>query len=402
MPDCLDSVDWGSLTHAYGTAEDVPELLRALRSDDEEERREAMYELCGNIYHQGTRYEATAHAVPFLLELVADPATPDRTEVMHLLTSMAIGSGYQHAADGYPIAEIRERVASVPETVRRDWTRLMREWMTAPRGEGRPQPMPLSRAEHGLLEEAHELAAYDAVGEGVAVLAGLASDPDLDLAEQAVHSLAWFPERAEASLPVLAALAADGKAPPELVSAALVALGHVAPKGIHDYDSLLRTHLSGDEPSLRWSAAVGWALAAGADAPDEAIEELTTWAARYGDGSPNTVWDISGPDLALKLLDRVAPPVARRIRVELTESELAKEPKSNWHNHFNVVLDRAFPSMDAGHGLAFAELAPAQRAVVTWLAERPGVFGSAGPDGPLRQHGLPTTHEQLIAYAADV
>jgi len=31
----LDSIDWSALTHAYGSAEDVPELLRRLAAGDE-------------------------------------------------------------------------------------------------------------------------------------------------------------------------------------------------------------------------------------------------------------------------------------------------------------------------------------------------------------------------------
>jgi hypothetical protein len=41
MPDGSDRIDWKSLTHADGTAEDLPELLRDLLSDDEGVREEA-------------------------------------------------------------------------------------------------------------------------------------------------------------------------------------------------------------------------------------------------------------------------------------------------------------------------------------------------------------------------
>jgi hypothetical protein len=60
----LDDVPWGSLTHAYGAADDVPGLLRELASGDAEAREAALHELHGNVWHQGTVYEATAHVVP--------------------------------------------------------------------------------------------------------------------------------------------------------------------------------------------------------------------------------------------------------------------------------------------------------------------------------------------------
>jgi len=46
-----------------------------------------------NIYHQGSRYEASVYAVPFLLGLLADPATPDRVQILPLLAGLAVGDG---------------------------------------------------------------------------------------------------------------------------------------------------------------------------------------------------------------------------------------------------------------------------------------------------------------------
>ena len=94
MLEGLDNIDWSRLQHAYGTAEDVPGLIRALLSDDMAIRDVAVYELFGNIYHQGTVYEASAHAIPFLIELMESPPTPDRASIACLLASIANGSGY--------------------------------------------------------------------------------------------------------------------------------------------------------------------------------------------------------------------------------------------------------------------------------------------------------------------
>ncbi|MEU9606623.1 HEAT repeat domain-containing protein [Streptomyces sp. NPDC048057] len=66
----LDGVCWGDLEHAYGEAGDVPAMLRGLVGD-EDEASEALGELWGSIVHQGTVYEATAAAVPFLARLAA-------------------------------------------------------------------------------------------------------------------------------------------------------------------------------------------------------------------------------------------------------------------------------------------------------------------------------------------
>ncbi|MET7981235.1 MULTISPECIES: hypothetical protein [unclassified Streptomyces] len=84
----LDDVRWSDLTHAYGPAEDVPELIRALYEDDEEAADEAVHELYGNIHHQGTIYQASAPAVPFLAH-AALHAPRKREELLMLLAVLA-------------------------------------------------------------------------------------------------------------------------------------------------------------------------------------------------------------------------------------------------------------------------------------------------------------------------
>jgi HEAT repeats len=89
----LDQVDWASLSHAYGSAEDVLDQLRAVAAGDEE----AFSDLYGNLWHQGTVYQATAHAVPFLIGLleVGD------AEILHPLACMAQGYSYHDVHQMY-------------------------------------------------------------------------------------------------------------------------------------------------------------------------------------------------------------------------------------------------------------------------------------------------------------
>ncbi|KAB1986331.1 hypothetical protein [Streptomyces triticiradicis] len=84
----LDDVRWSDLAHAYGPAEDVPELIRALYEDDEEAADEAVYELYGNIHHQGSVYQASAPAVPFLAHAVLH-APGKREDLLMLLAVLA-------------------------------------------------------------------------------------------------------------------------------------------------------------------------------------------------------------------------------------------------------------------------------------------------------------------------
>ncbi|MFF7811680.1 HEAT repeat domain-containing protein [Streptomyces sp. NPDC007945] len=84
----IEEVDWASLGHAYGPADDVPELLRGLASPDPAEREAALDGMYGTVHHQGDVYDSTLACIPFLLELVADPAVQDRGAIVELLTSI--------------------------------------------------------------------------------------------------------------------------------------------------------------------------------------------------------------------------------------------------------------------------------------------------------------------------
>ncbi len=96
--DELGQIPWSHLTHAYGPADDVPGLLRSLKTASPDLQREEspLWQLFGNIWHQGTVYEATSYAVPFLIELAADPNTPDRTGILHLIACIATGHRAVH------------------------------------------------------------------------------------------------------------------------------------------------------------------------------------------------------------------------------------------------------------------------------------------------------------------
>lgn len=91
MLEHLDDVPWADLEHAYGTAEDVPDLLRGLLSPDPKTRKQVIHSLYGNVFHQGTRYPATPHVVPFLIELCAGPQVPDRAELLNFWGCLVTG-----------------------------------------------------------------------------------------------------------------------------------------------------------------------------------------------------------------------------------------------------------------------------------------------------------------------
>ena len=105
MLDGLDAVPWHELHHAYGTADDVPGFLRDLAAGSEPIRQRAIDALFGSLDHQGTVYEASAFAVPFLANIAAEPRTPLRWRVWALVLLAGI-------ADGNEVGDVRHTVAA--------------------------------------------------------------------------------------------------------------------------------------------------------------------------------------------------------------------------------------------------------------------------------------------------
>ncbi|MFF3849308.1 HEAT repeat domain-containing protein [Streptomyces sp. NPDC002328] len=113
--DGLDAHPWSSFSHAYGPAEDLPDLLRALvdvdvdvdvdGDADVDEADDALSELYGSVLHQGTVYAASAEAVPFLARIAA--AGHRTAGVLTLLGGMAESEDEHGVAPG----AVRDAVA---------------------------------------------------------------------------------------------------------------------------------------------------------------------------------------------------------------------------------------------------------------------------------------------------
>jgi hypothetical protein len=246
----LDEIHWAALSHAYGPATDVPQWLRSLRSPDPEVREWARE--YWNIVHSGTRYAATAPAVPFLVELALAPDTPDRHWLVSLLTYVAIGCD----------------AASLPEgIVEATVDQLARTTLT---------PDPETDAP-GTDYPGWALAAYQAVQAAVPSLLGLLEDEDVRLRRATAHLLAWFPRWASNSLPLLRAqLAAEPD--PDAKATMVVAVGLLAGGRGETGDRPRLEQLLGDADAVvRWAAVVGLARLFPQAPPERAVAELLGW-----------------------------------------------------------------------------------------------------------------------------
>jgi hypothetical protein len=79
-----DEVDWGRFHHAYGVADEVPDLLRALSAQDQQRASASLSTLWNKVRHQGGSSAPAALAVPFLLRAAADRAVHNRAELLRL------------------------------------------------------------------------------------------------------------------------------------------------------------------------------------------------------------------------------------------------------------------------------------------------------------------------------
>ncbi|MGW4382807.1 hypothetical protein [Kitasatospora sp. NPDC004531] len=212
-PEELHLVDWASLEHAYGSAEEVPEWIRALYDEDPAVAGEARGELFGSVMHQESVYPATVAAVPYLAHAAAH-ATHRRAELLAFL----VGAGGSGRVPG--TAEERAGAARVSAEL------------------------------PGLLH--------------------LLRDEDLAVRRQAVQ-VACRAEGAAVAVAVEALTACRHGDPSARVRAdALTALGVLAP----DAGERMRAALADPEPVIRATAALGLLETAGAPYPAELLAVL--------------------------------------------------------------------------------------------------------------------------------
>jgi hypothetical protein len=378
----LDAVNWAALGHADGSAEDVPWLLRQVRSADPKVREDALRELCFTIVHQGTRYSATAPAVPFLVELAIAPDTHDRARLVNLLAYAAVGLDEASLPDGIVTLD------------------QLRHTTTTPGHEHKYGPW--------------ALAAYKAVQAALPALLPLLEAADDRLRRETAHLLAWFPSFAPASLPRLRARL-DLETERDTQATMIVAIGLLAGANDDTGDTpWLSELLAGPDPIVRWAAAT--ALARLVPEHEPAVQELLGWLTDQPDTNPFTLDanpnafpshdDLPFGEYTLQTLVRPGP--AARARV--AEALLAKlhgasaEPAESLLWHLMVV---AFEGDPQAPRPPFAGLNPLQQQIVAALIRMPWIWqaepgGRIPADNPLWAYGLPNTQQALQAYAGDV
>ncbi|KAJ5817127.1 hypothetical protein N7447_009360 [Penicillium robsamsonii] len=271
----LESVNWASLHHAYGEATDVPDNLRALLSPNKSDRSDAYEALYSNIFHQATRYQATAYSAPYLLKILENPATPARASVINYLVDLALGIPSTFLPQGVDIVAWRQQAEKIyvpgyeaeyyaeqdelVSEARNENQRKMREYV---------HHVGLERQRR---DAKYELAAYDAVYAGVPLFQKLLEEEDVEVRAFAAYALAWFPGegaggRNRSSAGALQRVLDREDEDIMVLASAIIALGQlngcwkdagVVSEGMDDLISRLREYGASTRPSLlRFAAAV--------------------------------------------------------------------------------------------------------------------------------------------------
>ncbi|WP_369216052.1 hypothetical protein, partial [Streptomyces flavofungini] len=92
--DALGEIDWAGLRHHYGSAEDVPALLRRCAGPEAQDAENAVFEVENLLFHQGGWVcSAASAALPHLVRLAADPEVAVRRGVLDLVALLAAEAG---------------------------------------------------------------------------------------------------------------------------------------------------------------------------------------------------------------------------------------------------------------------------------------------------------------------
>jgi hypothetical protein len=116
----LDSDRWNELSHAYGRAFDIPDILRQLLETVEEGvHTDTWFYLWNALCQQSDVYPASYAAVPYIVDYAAGCSLGERTRGIHFAASV---EGYRHRPDApaipYDLVEAYDRaIRRLPDLV---------------------------------------------------------------------------------------------------------------------------------------------------------------------------------------------------------------------------------------------------------------------------------------------
>lgn len=116
--------DWSALSHAYGTADDLPEILAELTPHESP----VWGELWSRVCHQGTTYSASPYVLPILLQLAQAWAVVARPMPLTLAADIVASPEFTVGGFDEVVSELRQLAresAAAPGLSRSDRVYIM-------------------------------------------------------------------------------------------------------------------------------------------------------------------------------------------------------------------------------------------------------------------------------------
>lgn len=390
----LDDVPWAELQHAYGRAGDVPGHLRAMQAGVCAGQYPPDVQLECRIVHQGRRSQAAVHTVPFLVRMALDPGLVDRRRFVVLLGDIAIGGDYNYLPDGYDPREDRACLASLRSEAH---ARDRAQWIAEAADDEQRERREGSCAQI-LIDAEATVRCYDAVRDALPALAVLLNSHIPELRAETAKLLAWFPEYAATSIPLLKEFVA-GEASPGAAATGVVALGLLGEPATVPF---IRRYLDSPLAELRWASA--FALTRFAIAGPAVVGALTTAVARPPEKT-GTMPFLTGSYMGLAAMALAGTSAATAPRtVDAMLAGLAGCPGADGHydRHYTaeMLVTLVFPAVwVAEPPRSFGDLSDVQQRVLRLFAGHDQCALSYTAHRGLDQWNVPTRHADLRAYA---
>ncbi|MGW2554168.1 HEAT repeat domain-containing protein [Streptomyces sp. NPDC001635] len=390
----LDDVPWAQLQHSYGMADDVPGHLRAMQAGVWEGPYPPSAQLADHIVHQGTRSQAAVYTVPFLVRMALDARLVNRHRFVGLLVAIAIGLDNNYLPNGYDPREDRASLANLRGEAD-DWA----QWIGEAADEEQRKQREGSWAQVLINAEA-AVRSYDAVRESLPALAVLLTSDSPELRAETANLLAWFPESAATSIPLLKAFIAD-EGSPGAAATGVVALGLLGEPATAPF---VERYLDSPIVELRWAAA--FALTRFGIAGPAVVDVLTQVVARPPEKT-ETMSFLSGSysGLAAMALAETSEPTTLQavdaMLVGLADSTGVEGFYDRYYTS-HALFTLVFPGDPVEPPQSFVDLSSVQQHVVRFLADQDEAAWPSGAMDAFRRWKVPTRPSDLCVYAGIV
>ncbi|MGP3913077.1 hypothetical protein [Nonomuraea sp. 10N515B] len=252
--------DWAKLTDASGSAANIPHAIQALAADRAEDRALARENLWSRLGAQGSRYQATPYAIPFLIDALKRVGSDERVKLLEMIAFFAIGDDQDYLFSEFIPEDLRTEVA---RKLRMDSSQLhaeLEDWVDDAASErekfGRQFTSEWTGGEALLEDQWIALQCYDAVGDRIGDIIDLLSVSTPGERKWLLTILGYYPEKASISKSAVLELV-EGEDDAEVLATAFITLGLIGASRDGECEAILRAYLGSSVPLVQWGAAIG-------------------------------------------------------------------------------------------------------------------------------------------------